>query len=191
MLWATLTKTKGRCKLSRWQCWAGAGRARRASPPPRTCRTCGRCTETSLWTSWGRNIGSTDVKSRMFLGPRGPLGLPLVDPLACLSAMKIWIPSIQAYMPRESSGDTSNQSSGPMRSPRDTPLGPLVSPGPPIDPLRPQCWKFSGTERFTKKFRFSLISVSPSKKKYRARVPTILMPQTFPIASLNPYTPNF
>ena len=27
-------------------------------------------------------------------------------------------------------------------------------------------WKFSGTERFTKKFRFSLISVSPCKKKY-------------------------
>ena len=52
-------------------------------------------------------------------------------------------------------------------------------------------WQFSGTERFTKKFRFSLISLATSKKKYRARVPTILMPQTFPIASLNPYTPNF
>ena len=52
-------------------------------------------------------------------------------------------------------------------------------------------WKFSGTERFTKKFHFSLISVSSNKKKYWARVPTILMPQTFPIASLNRYTPNF
>ena len=31
----------------------------------------------------------------------------------------------------------------------------------------------------------------PPKKKYRPRVPTILMPQTFPIASLNRYTPNF
>ena len=29
------------------------------------------------------------------------------------------------------------------------------------------------------------------KKKYQARVPTILMPQAFPIASLNRYTPNF
>ena len=29
------------------------------------------------------------------------------------------------------------------------------------------------------------------KRKYRARVPTILMPPTFPIASLNRYTPNF
>jgi len=29
------------------------------------------------------------------------------------------------------------------------------------------------------------------KKEYRARVPTILMPPTFPIASLNGYTPNF
>ena len=48
--------------------------------------------------------------------------------------------------------------------------------------------KFSGTERFTKKFHFSLISLAASKKKYRARVLTILMPQTFPIARLNPYT---
>ena len=30
-----------------------------------------------------------------------------------------------------------------------------------------------------------------SGKKYRAGVPTILMPPTFPIASLNRYTPNF
>ena len=29
------------------------------------------------------------------------------------------------------------------------------------------------------------------KRKYRARVPTILMPPTFPIASLNRYTKNF
>ena len=29
------------------------------------------------------------------------------------------------------------------------------------------------------------------KRKYRARVPTILMPPTFPIASLNRYTPKF
>ena len=49
-------------------------------------------------------------------------------------------------------------------------------------------WKFSGTERFTKKFCFSLTA---PKKKYRARVPTILMPLTFPIASMNHYTPNF
>ena len=35
------------------------------------------------------------------------------------------------------------------------------------------------------KFHFSLISLAASKKKYRARVPTILMPQTFPIASFN------
>ena len=57
--------------------------------------------------------------------------------------------------------------------------------------LKQSC-KFSGTERFTKnKFRFSLISLAASKKKYRARVPTILMPPTFPIARLNRYTPNF
>ena len=37
----------------------------------------------------------------------------------------------------------------------------------------------------------SVFTVSTCKKKYRARVPTILMPPTFPIASLNRYTPNF
>ena len=63
MLWATLTKTKGRCKLSRWQCWAGAGRGRRASQPPRTSQICGRCTECSSWSwelckIWGRFGGN-------------------------------------------------------------------------------------------------------------------------------------
>ena len=55
--------------------------------------------------------------------------------------------------------------------------------------------KIFGTERFTKKFRFSLISLSLPPKKYWACVPTILMPPTLPIllaiASFNHYTPNF
>ena len=38
---------------------------------------------------------------------------------------------------------------------------------------------------------FHWFLLPPPKKKYRARVPTILMPPTFPIASLNRYTPNF
>ena len=38
---------------------------------------------------------------------------------------------------------------------------------------------------------FHWFLLPPPKKKYRARVPTILMPETFPIASLNRYTPNF
>ena len=42
-----------------------------------------------------------------------------------------------------------------------------------------------------KKSIFHWFLLPPPKKKYRARVPTILMPQTFPIASLNRYTPNF
>ena len=58
-------------------------------------------------------------------------------------------------------------------------------------PEKFSCWKFSGTERFTKKSIFHWFLLPPPKKKYRARVPTILMPQTFPIASLNRYTPNF
>ena len=38
---------------------------------------------------------------------------------------------------------------------------------------------------------FHWFLLPPPKKKYRARVPTILMPPTFPIARLNRYTPNF
>ena len=38
---------------------------------------------------------------------------------------------------------------------------------------------------------FHWFLLPPTKIKYQARVPTILMPQTFPIASLNRYTPNF
>ena len=38
---------------------------------------------------------------------------------------------------------------------------------------------------------FHWFLLPPPKKKYRARVPTILMPETFPIASLNRYTQNF
>ena len=37
------------------------------------------------------------------------------------SALKIWTPCIQAYMPHESSGDSSNQPDGPMGSPRRLP----------------------------------------------------------------------
>ena len=39
------------------------------------------------------------------------------------------------------------------------------------------------------KFHFLLISLAASKRNYWARVPTILMPPTFPIASLN-LSPN-
>ena len=37
------------------------------------------------------------------------------------SALKIWTPCIQAYMPHESLGDSSNQPDGPMGSPRRLP----------------------------------------------------------------------
>ena len=50
---------------------------------------------------------------------------PLVSP-----RRKVWITYIQAYMPHESSEDSSNQPDGPMGSPR-CPLDPLGPPGPP------------------------------------------------------------
>merc|ERR1711994_546262 len=75
-----------------------------------------------------------------FLGPRGPLVLPLMGPVPSRPirpALKIWITYIQAYMPYESCKDSSNQPYGPMAS-LGCPLDPLGPPGnPPIDPLRP------------------------------------------------------
>ena len=38
---------------------------------------------------------------------------------------------------------------------------------------------------------FTDFCVLKQKKKYRVRVPTILMPETFPIASLNPFAQTF
>ena len=61
-----------------------------------------------------------------------------------------------------------------------------------VCPEKFSLWNFFGTERFTIKFRFFTdFLVGTPQKKYRARVPTILMPPTFPIASLNGYTRNF
>ena len=57
-----------------------------------------------------------------FLGPRGPLVLPLVNPYVHPTALKILTPIyIQAYMPHESSGDSSNQPIGHIGSPRRLP----------------------------------------------------------------------
>ena len=55
--------------------------------------------------------------------------------------------------------------------------------------LAPQ--KIFGYGAIYKKIPFFTNFCVLKQKKYRARVCTILMPQTFPIASLNPYTTNF
>ena len=66
-----------------------------------------------------------------FLGPRGPLVPPLVDPSDRQSARKIWIyTGLYAY---ESSQDPSNESDGPVGSPRCPPW----PQGPPINPQWP------------------------------------------------------
>ena len=57
-----------------------------------------------------------------FLGPRGPLVLPLVNPPARTPVRAKNLDTyIQAYMPHESSGDSSNQPIGHMGSPRRLP----------------------------------------------------------------------
>ena len=59
---------------------------------------------------------------QLFLGPRGPLVLPLVDPYTRTPVRaKNLYTYIQAYMPHESSGDSSNQPIGHMGSPRRLP----------------------------------------------------------------------
>ena len=57
-----------------------------------------------------------------FLGPRGPLVLPLVDPYTRTPVRAKNLDTyIQAYMPHESSGDSSNEPIGHMGSPRRLP----------------------------------------------------------------------
>ena len=49
------------------------------------------------------SLNDEDKLLFLFLGPRGPLVLPLVGPVPSRpSALKIWITYIQAYMPYES-----------------------------------------------------------------------------------------
>ena len=60
--------------------------------------------------------------AQIFLGPRGPLVLPLVDPAVRTPVRAKNLDTyIQAYMPHESSGDSSNQPIGHMGSPRRLP----------------------------------------------------------------------
>ena len=54
----------------------------------------------------GQGLTSTRFPTQTFLGPRGPLVLPLVNPPARAKNLDTYI---QAYMPHESSGDSSNQ----------------------------------------------------------------------------------
>ena len=54
----------------------------------------------------------------VLLGPQGPLVLPLVNPPVRNENLDTYI---QAYMPHESSGDSSNQPIGHMGSPRRLP----------------------------------------------------------------------
>ena len=68
-----------------------------------------------------------------FLGPRESLVLPLVDPSARPCARQIWITYIQAFLPYESSEDSSYLPDDPIGSPRRPhdpwdPLAPLIDP---------------------------------------------------------------
>ena len=63
--------------------------------------------------------GQKQKHKNEFLGPRGPLVLPLVNPYELRNENLDTY--IQAYMPHESSGDSSNQPDGPMGSPRCLP----------------------------------------------------------------------
>ena len=90
-----------------------------------------------LLNHWGSLLHTNDINDHLgtmvtispcpwrvlvFLGPRGPLVLPLVNPPArppvCAKNLDTYI---QAYMPHESSGDSSNQPIGHMGSPRRLP----------------------------------------------------------------------
>ena len=98
-----------------------------------------RCDKYHVFTRWMPEEGEEDISWSwikealpsipltkvfliLFLGPRGPLVLPLVDPYTRPPIRAKNLDTyIQANMPHESSGDSSNQPDGPMGSPRHPP----------------------------------------------------------------------
>ena len=83
-------------------------------------------------------IRCTLLANNHFLGPlKGPLVLPLVDPKTRGRALKIWITCLQAYIPYESSEDSSNQPDGPMGSPKHDVSWTVETMGPPGYPPWP------------------------------------------------------
>ena len=71
-----------------------------------------------------------------FLGPRGPLVLPLVDPRTRARAMKIWTP-IYRHICLMNHQETPQTNPLAIWDPLDVSLNPLGPPGPPIAPLGP------------------------------------------------------
>ena len=113
-------------------------------------------------------ITVTHRGTNAFLGPRGPLVLPLIGPVPSRpSALKIWITYIQAYMPYESCKDSSNQPYGPMAS-LGCPLDPLGPPGTPWQPPNrpPQTnkqvsWPYLKITSTASQITFTFIPVTP------------------------------
>ena len=77
-----------------------------------------------------------DLDQENFLGPRGPLVLPLVNPYVRTPAMKIWIQCIQANMLMNHQ-ETPQTNPMAQWDPLDVSFNPLGPPGPPHRPLEP------------------------------------------------------
>ena len=71
-----------------------------------------------------------------FLGPRGPLVLPLVNPPVGPAALKILTP-IYRHICLMNHQETPQTNPLAIRDPLDVSLNPLGPPGPPIAPLGP------------------------------------------------------
>ena len=71
-----------------------------------------------------------------FLGPRGPLVLPLVDPYVRTYALKILTP-IYRHICLMNHQETPQTNPLAILDPLDVSLNPLGPPGPPITPLGP------------------------------------------------------
>ena len=78
----------------------------------------------------------TDLNRKVFLGPRGPLVLPLVDPPAPARAMKIWTP-IYRHICLMNHQETPQTNPMAQWDPLDVSLNPLGPPGPPSPPWDP------------------------------------------------------
>ena len=91
---------------------------------------------THAWSAPTSNYSLALALDR-FLGPRGPLVLPLVDPPAPARAMKIWTP-IYRHICLMNHQETPQTNPLAIWDPLDVSLNPLGPPAPPITPLGPQ-----------------------------------------------------
>ena len=97
-------------------------------PPVHNTTALALCIPLNRTFEWFENFASVLIfctSLRSFLGPRGPLVLPLVDPRVCPSMLKIWITYIYRHICLMNHQKTHQTNPMAPWNPLDAPLDPL------------------------------------------------------------------